>query len=76
MAYGITSLLIYDSKTGLAAATPVKIPETERSLGGEKSPSILQFLHPYCPCSVSTVEQLHSILNDASVSTFRGSDRI
>lgn len=62
VSYGVASLLIYDSKPGQAASAPLSIPDDLEEKEGRDKPLMLVFLHPHCPCSRATLDQLEAIL--------------
>lgn len=66
IAYGAKSLILYSSKPGLAATAPWILPESEIGIHLGPNPVLLVFLHPHCPCSRSTLEQVQSILETQS----------
>ena len=63
VSYGVASLLVYDTRPGLAATAPAfhSQGEGQESFVGGK-PFMQVFLHPHCPCSLATVQQLETLL--------------
>ena len=59
--YGVVTLLIYDAKPGEAASAPRTLPKSNVDPRNDM-PLMLVFLHPHCPCSRNTVEQLQYLL--------------
>ena len=62
VSYGVASLLIYDSKPGQAASAPSSFPDDFEEKEGRDRPLMVVFLHPHCPCSRATLDQLEAIL--------------
>jgi len=62
VSYGVASLLIYDSKPGQVASAPSSIPDDLVGTGSPDRQWMLVFLHPHCPCSRATLDQLEAIL--------------
>ena len=61
-ACGFGLLARYDSRPG-AAAPPVEKWPQATSIGETRGPRVLMFLHPKCPCSQASLEQLAQLLS-------------
>lgn len=62
VSYGVGALLIYSAKPGEAACAPRTLPIGTSGILPIGKPLMMVFLHPHCPCSRTTVEQLQKIL--------------
>lgn len=62
VSYGIGALLIYGVKPGEPACAPRILPIGTSGALLKGMPLMMVFLHPHCPCSRTTVEQLPNIL--------------
>ena len=62
VSYGVASLLIYNTKPGQAASAPLSFPDAPEEEESHGRPLMLVFLHPHCPCSRATLDQLEAIL--------------
>jgi hypothetical protein len=63
ISYGAIALWIYDAKPGEAAIPPHSIPIDSKNDPQNGMPLMLVFLHPHCPCSRTTVDQLQYLLH-------------
>lgn len=52
----------YDSAPGTAEVAPSKFPTLSGIEIASDGPTLIMFLHPYCPCSRASVSELESIL--------------
>lgn len=56
----------YDNQAGKQTKPPLRITSATRNTAqylSAKSPRLLVFLHPLCPCSMATVQELHKLVS-------------
>ena len=59
---GFFLLTKYDSIPGTAEISPTKWPSLSGLQISSSGPTLVMFLHPYCPCSPASVSELENVL--------------
>src|SRR5262249_1932415 len=59
---GFWSLALYETRPGCAADPPPDWPDRSRLRCDPDRPTLLMFLHPHCPCSRASLEELTVLL--------------
>jgi len=62
MSYGVTILLEYQKKPGITQVTSSLWPKSSEIALDKNKPTMLLFMHPYCPCSRATLDNLSRLL--------------
>jgi hypothetical protein len=62
VAAGFLALSDYSARPGVASAAPGHWPNQTKLHGPEKGSRLLLFVHPYCPCSRSTLDSVDHVL--------------
>jgi hypothetical protein len=60
---GFWCLAVYESRPGRAADPPTDWPDRSRLSRDAENPTLLMFLHPHCPCSRASLEELTALLS-------------
>ncbi|MEW6279542.1 MAG: RedB protein, partial [Candidatus Eremiobacterota bacterium] len=63
VAGGMFALCAYDQQPGRLAGAPGRWPENSRIRPHPTRPTVLMFLHPKCPCSRSSLAELHKLVS-------------
>ena len=67
VSYGVASLWAYDTKPGVAASAPRVYSKEKGPVAMGDRMLMLVFLHPHCPCSNATLEQLEILLRSRKI---------
>lgn len=59
---GLRVLLDYENKPGAAGAAPLDWPKTSPLLRDGHSPTLLMLIHPRCPCTRASLEELAHLM--------------
>ena len=60
--FGSYVLLVFSARAAVTSTAPSSIPFNTKLVTTSNTPSLMVFLHPHCPCSKSTIEQLRKLL--------------
>jgi hypothetical protein len=61
---GMLSLALHEAEPGFAASKPTSDNADLKSILATNGPTLLMFVHPKCPCSAASVEELARLAND------------
>src|SRR5207302_1046515 len=59
---GLAGLLNYANSPGAAATPPSHWPEDSRIERSPSRPTLVTFVHPHCPCSRASLEELDRVM--------------
>lgn len=63
LSLGFSSLAVYDNQAALVRPAPSKQPpSTSLPSEGVDGNSLIMFVHPYCPCSRATINELSKLM--------------
>jgi len=62
IAAGCLVMQAYANRPGEAGPSPVRWPEESRIPRDARRPTLLLFLHPFCPCSWASVDELAEVV--------------
>jgi hypothetical protein len=60
---GFWGLAVYETRPGCEADPPSAWPDRSRFHRDSECPTLLMFLHPHCPCSRASLEELAALLS-------------
>ena len=58
-------IMSYESKAGLTGQAPDRLPQKSEISRDTKSFNLMVFVHPKCPCSRATIEELQKLAHSA-----------
>jgi hypothetical protein len=59
---GAAFMMVYANTPGPAGAAPLDWPGSTIVSPGQENPVLMMFLHPHCPCSTASVEELSRLM--------------
>lgn len=61
---GYTCLISYNMTSGQTLAAPVSWPKASEMPHDSELPTLLVFIHPKCPCTQATIQELEKLLGE------------
>lgn len=65
--FGVWEAYIYQTTPGPQSAVPAQWPSESRLARTERGPTLVMFVHPECPCSRASLEELREIVRRTKV---------